>query len=88
MTAILTLSRDNKDIEVLVTYTYDKGSKGCRDSLGGVRGAGPPLEPDEPPSIEIESVENLETGELLEFSSSDEASILPVLWDLLADDNL
>ena len=29
------------------------GSKGARDSLGGVPGAGPPLEPDEPADFEI-----------------------------------
>jgi hypothetical protein len=40
----------------LVTYVYFPAHRGVRDSLGGKRGAGPPLEPDEPPSVEITSV--------------------------------
>ena len=43
-------------IEVEVEYTISKGSRGSRDSLGGARGAGPPLEPDEPAEVEITSV--------------------------------
>lgn len=42
--------------EIEVNYAYHRGCRGARDSLGGVRGAGPPLEPDEPPSVEIQSV--------------------------------
>ena len=59
-----TLERDRRvreddvtdEISVEVTYDYSRGCRGARDSLGGVRGAGPPLEPDEPPSVEIISV--------------------------------
>ena len=42
--------------EIEVTYRYYRGCHGARDSLGGVRGAGPALEPDEPPSVEILNV--------------------------------
>jgi hypothetical protein len=42
--------------DITVTYIYHSASRGARDSLGGVRGAGPPLEPDEPECVEIESV--------------------------------
>ena len=45
-----------KGIELLVKFDYCRAHKGARDSLGGVRGAGPPLEPDEPESIEINEV--------------------------------
>ena len=45
-----------EEIEVKVTYSYSRGCKGARDSLCGVRGAGPALEPDEPASVEIVSV--------------------------------
>lgn len=45
---------EERDVEV--TYQYYRGCRGARDSLCGVRGAGPPLEPDEPPSVEIQSV--------------------------------
>ena len=42
------------EVSVEVSYNYSKGCRGARDSLCG--GAGPPLEPDEPPSVEIVSV--------------------------------
>ena len=42
--------------DVTVSYTYHRAYRGARDSCGGVRGAGPPLEPDEPENVEIESV--------------------------------
>ena len=45
-----------------VEFTYYKGSKGSRDSFGV------PLEPDEPPSVEIESVE-------IDFNSATSANI-------------
>jgi hypothetical protein len=51
-----TIEKDGEDCPVEVEYSYTKGCRGSRDSLGGVRGAGPPLEPDEPPEIEIVSV--------------------------------
>jgi hypothetical protein len=51
-----TLTRDDDDLEVEVEYTFSKGCRGARDSLGGKAGAGPPLEPDEPDEVEIDSV--------------------------------
>jgi hypothetical protein len=46
-----------------VEFTYYKGSKGSRDSFGV------PLEPDEPPSVEIDSV-------YLDFNSAGAPQIL------------
>ena len=37
-------------------YTYHRAVRGARDSLGGVRGGGPPLEPDEPAHCEVDAV--------------------------------
>ena len=34
-------------IELEIEYTYHPPYKGARDSLAGIPGAGPPLEPDE-----------------------------------------
>jgi hypothetical protein len=48
-----TIERDDIEFPVTVEYNYYPGCKGARDSLGGVRGAGPPLEPDDPPELEI-----------------------------------
>lgn len=39
-----------------VEYTFYPGCRGSRDSLGGIRGAGPPLEPDDPAEVEITGI--------------------------------
>lgn len=44
--------------------TYHKAHRGARDSLCGVRGAGPQLEPDEPAEIEIGTVTDSEGNEI------------------------
>ena len=44
------------EVEATVDYTYHRACKGARDSCGGVRGAGPALEPDEPAHVEINSI--------------------------------
>lgn len=53
----------SRTIEVEVTYQFHRGSHGARDSIAGIRGAGPPLEPDEPASVEIHSAVDLATKE-------------------------
>ncbi len=53
-----------KELAVTVHYNYHTGCKGARDSCGGVRGAGPPLEPDDPPEVEIERVVGRDGKEL------------------------
>jgi len=52
----LTVDRDGEDFEVIADVEYHRAYRGQRDSCGGVRGAGPPLEPDEPAGFEIGSV--------------------------------
>ena len=44
------------ELPLEVQYTAFPASKGARDSLCGVRNAGPPLEPDEPAHVEIDAV--------------------------------
>jgi hypothetical protein len=83
-----TIERDDQEIKLEVEYSAYKGCKGARDSLGGKAGAGPPLEPDEPPSIEIESVINMETGEGVELTRNEENKIENELWDKLGDYDL
>lgn len=70
------------ELELEVQYTAFPASKGARDSLCGVRDAGPQLEPDEPAHVEIDAVrcngvlvrltqeqmEDLETLLLIELS--------------------
>ena len=48
MTVTITVERE---VEVEIEYT--PACRGARDSCGGVRGAGPPLEPDTPASLEF-----------------------------------
>ena len=60
MITSITITRDDIDTEVDVDFTYHPAYRGRRDSIGGKRGAGPPLEPDEDASIEINSVKDAE----------------------------
>ena len=53
MTATITVEREGVEHDVQVEFEYHKAHKGARDSLGGVRGAGAPLEPDEPEELEF-----------------------------------
>lgn len=57
------VERNGSTVIVLVYGTYIRGYKGARDSLNGKRDAGPALEPDEPPHVEIDRALNAETGE-------------------------
>ena len=59
-----TICRDDTDFEVIAEVTYHKAHRGARDSLCGVRGAGPQLELDEPAEIEIGSVTDSEGNEI------------------------
>ena len=53
MTIKQTIERDGAEIEVEAEFKYWPACKGSRDSLCGVRGAGPPLEPDEQAELEF-----------------------------------
>lgn len=53
------LSIEELEIEGIILeihFVYYKGRQGQRDSLAGIPGAGPALEPDEPAEIEIYEV--------------------------------
>ena len=60
MVTSITITRDDVDVDVDVDFTFHSAYRGRRDSLGGKRGAGPPLEPDEDASFEINSVKDAE----------------------------
>lgn len=49
---------DGEEHDVEITYTYYPGCRGARDGRFG-----PPLEPDEPASVEIESAIRTDTKE-------------------------
>jgi len=67
---MITTTLTIENVELEIEYTYFKGCKGSRDSFMGKAGAGPQLEPDEPASIEIESikVKDIDIYELLSKS--------------------
>ena len=50
----ITVEREDEEIEVECVFCFHPASRGQRDSCGGVPGAGPPLEPDEPASLDFE----------------------------------
>jgi hypothetical protein len=74
MTFTTTLTREDKDVTVSVEYEYTPGCRGTRDSLGGVAGAGPALEPDEGPEVEILSAE-MDDGNALELTEYEISSL-------------
>ena len=60
----LTVDRDGEDFDVIADVEYHRAYRGQRDSCGGVRGAGPPLEPDEPEHFEINRVTDADGNEI------------------------
>jgi hypothetical protein len=76
---------DDKEHAIRVEFTLLPGCRGARDSLCGVRGAGPPLEPDEDPEIEITSITLAATGEEIEPSDKDTNRIIDECWDYVAE---
>lgn len=82
-------SVNSNDVEVEVSidiqYTYYRACRGARDSCGGIRGAGPPLEPDEPASIEIDSVVEHDMGTDIELTDSETEKFTEEIMESLAD---
>ncbi|SRR6266550_294875 len=78
------MDSDGNDVPVVVEYTYHRACRGQRDSLGGVRGAGPLLEPDESASIEIVSVKDA-VGEEVILSGRQYDAIQEAVWGHLQD---
>lgn len=74
-----------RPISINVEYKYHPATRGQRDSLGGVAGAGPALEPDEPAEVEILSVKD-EKGNLIELTEQEEADVASNIIDILSED--
>lgn len=55
-TALFIQDGEQVELDCTVEYEYHRGYRGMRDSCGGVRGAGPALEPDEPAHCEVLAV--------------------------------
>ena len=76
---------DDKEHAIRVEFTHWAGCRGARDSLCGVRGAGPPLEPDEDPEVEITSITLDATGKEIEVSDKDQDRIEEECWDYVRE---
>ncbi len=74
----------SEDTQLTCTWEYYPGCRGQRDSLGGKAGAGPPLEPDEPPTLELVSATD-ENGHAIELSPADEEKAREQAWEQMAD---
>ena len=73
------------EVEIEVEYTYHRARRGARDSLCGKRGAGPPLEPDEPAEIEIDSVTDATSGAEVELTEAERDRITDEIIEKLSD---
>ena len=76
---------DDQDVEhdVEVTFNYYAGRKGTRDSLGGKQGAGPPLEPDDEPEIEIVKIIDQKTKQETELDEDVMDRLVDECWELV-----
>lgn len=71
---------EDGEVELELDCNYYPGCRGARDSCGGIRGAGPPLEPDDPPEIEILEAINVATGKKIDLTDDEEERVLEKLW--------
>lgn len=60
----LPIERNEIEIEVQCNLVLHPASRGARDTLCGVRGAGPALEPDEPAEMEFIKATNSDGKEI------------------------
>ena len=74
-----------REIPVVVEYRYHAGRRGARDTLCGVRGAGPPLEPDEPSEIELISVKEANGNELYPVDEANDERLSELAWEHWTD---
>ncbi len=69
----------DEGVDVCVTWNYYPAIRGQRDSLCGVRGAGPPLEPDDPEQLEFREAHDL-AGNEVELSKKEIKAAERAAW--------
>jgi hypothetical protein len=79
MTFFTEIEREDT-IKLKIEYDVNPASRGARDSLCGIRGAGPPLEPDTEASIEITDVTQEGTGAVVELTDNEREAIERDIW--------
>jgi len=86
MTIDITVTREDEqgnevDIEVECEVAYHRAYRGARDTIAGVRRAGPPLEPDEPAHCEFEGAVRCDTGKDIELTASEIEEAEQKAWE-------
>lgn len=82
MTLETIIYRDDEEVEVTCELCYHSSHQGARDSLMGVRNAGPPLEEDEPAHWELESCKDAD-GNDVKLSPFEEQRVFEKAWSYL-----
>jgi len=84
----ITREVNGEDVTFIVgiELEYHRAYRGARDSLCGVLGAGPALEPDEQAELEIESVINTENGHDIELTDSEIETAIEKGWEQLENE--
>ena len=62
-------------------FIYHRAYRGARDSIDGVRNAGPALEPDEPASFSFRGAVDIDTGEEIDLTESELDEAEQKAWD-------
>ncbi len=84
MSTVTTTFLYGEDTELTVIWTHYPAYCGQRDSLGGVRGAGPPLEPDDPE--ELEFIQALDSqGKEVDLPTHEIKRAKEMAWEQLAN---
>jgi len=83
MTITLTIERPSCTIELQAGTIELQAHRGERDSCGGVRGAGPALEPDEP--AELEFIRATVDGNEIELHDEEIEQAEELAWEQKAD---
>ena len=71
------------ELEAEVEFEHHRGHRGSRDSCGGVAGAGPALEPDEP--AELEFIRATMDGNEIELHDEEIEQAEQLAWEKITD---
>ena len=76
-----------RELDLRVSYNYTPGCRGARDSLCGKANAGPPLEPDSPPEIEITEVFDCDRNCTIDLTPKELEQIEAEIWEEIGNAN-
>lgn len=73
------------DQNLKIEWIYYPPCRGARDSCGGVAGAGPALEPDDPAELEFIKAYDEQTGEEVELTESEQDTAREKAWEEMSE---